>query len=122
MSTDGGDEPANDVPAPSGGPAARRAYNRPRRYPVQAPTAPGPEAPATTTPAHEVTRQNPSFAEAADSYGRRDADPAGVRVDPAAGPRGAGPVPSGVPGGPPAGAPTPYPAGYPRDPGSSGYP
>lgn len=127
MSTDGGDDPVSDVPAPSGdssGPsAARRVYNRPRRYPVQAPAAQDTDAPAAATPTPEVTRQNPSLAEAADAWRRQDADGGGPGSGGAAGVgAGAGSVPPGVLGAPPAGAPAPYPATYPHDPGPSGYP
>ena len=129
MSTDGGDQvdPAGGAPAQPGEPAARRAYNRPRRYPVQAP-----ELGMAAAPAPEVTRQNPSFADAAEQYGRTAEGAGAIGAEPAGGSYSAGPVPTGVPGAPPAGASAAGPSttgrraappsAYPHDQGPGGYP
>ena len=101
MSTDDGD---GGVPANPG----RPRYNRPRRYPVQAPAL-------ATDAGQDITRQNPSLTEAAQDWGRRTPDVP-------APPTGTGPGPVDAPGAyrQPAAVPQPYP--YPAEGAPSGYP
>ena len=108
MTTDDGD---TDLPASPGGDAGLRpAYNRPRRYPVQAPSPRAADAPT------EITRQNPTLAEAAQDWAAQEAAreyarPAGA----APGPAGPGAHPQPNPGPQP-----PYP--YPAEGSPAGYP
>ncbi|WP_375485846.1 hypothetical protein [uncultured Jatrophihabitans sp.] len=117
------DSDGDATPGSAGDGAGRRAYNRPRRYPVPAPASPAAATSPGTSPADEITRQNPTLADAAEQYHRRSTDGPGP-VDPGpAAPTGQGGMPPpGRPGGGERGPDGPPSGPFPIDPGrAAGY-